>query len=179
MMTERVPLFSNITEYDDWVSNNCKKCSKHRPEAEEEQEFICDIDRAIHLDAVWNDGCVDKEVADRMGWQQFPHCLEMSNPTTAYRLPLDKLQFLANLPSTHPDSDVFQSEVMEKNLELLAGCSPEFILGFASAIDCVLGSWKNLSSLSHTADVPMHYFEKIMLTIAVAAAQKYLKEKES
>lgn len=179
-MTEqqRVPLFSNSTEYDDWVSNNCKKCSKHRPDAEYSDEFVCEIDHAI-VQSAGDDGCVDKEIADRIGWQKWPHCLEKSSTTTAYRLPLNKLQFLANLPSTHPDIEVFQPEVMERNLELLAGCSPEFVLGFASAVDCVFGSWKNFQQLSHTADVPMHYFEKIMLTMAVAAAQKYLKEKES
>ena len=61
-MTERVLLFSNATEYDDWVSNNCHKCSKHRPEAEYCDEFVCNIDHAIVQSAV-DDGCVDKEIA--------------------------------------------------------------------------------------------------------------------
>lgn len=180
MMTEqRVPLFSNSTEYDDWVKNNCQKCTKHRPEAVTDDSFLCDIDEAIQLDAPFNDGCVDSAIAQRMGWKgRNSPCGEKHQIGTAYRLPLDKIKFIADLPSTQPDSEIFTPEVMAKDLELLAGQSPEFVLGFASAVDCVMGSFNKFMELSYTADVPVIMFEKIMLTMAVTACQKYLKDKE-
>lgn len=180
-MTEqkRVSLFSNSTEYDDWVAQNCQQCLKHRPTAPTDTDFVCDIDESIQLDAAWNDGCVDSEIAERMGWKgRNSPCGEKHQMGTAYRLPLDKIKFIADLPNTQPDPEIFTSEVMAKDLELLAGQSPEFVLGFASAVDCVMSSFDKFMELSYTADVPVTMFEKIMLTMVVTAAQKYLQDKE-
>lgn len=179
MTKQRVPLFSNSTEYDDWIKANCQQCSKHRPNASEPDEFVCAIEQAICQDAAWNDGCVDSAIAERMGWKGIKSpCGEKHQIGTAYRLPLDKIKFIADLPTTQPDPEIFTPEVMAKDLELLAGQSPEFVLGFASAVDCVMGSFEKFMELSYTADVPVIMFEKIMLTMAVTAAQKYLQDKE-
>lgn len=178
-MTERIPLFSNSTEYDDWMEANCKQCSKYRSAASEPEEFLCDIDQAIQ-NCLWDGGCVDEAIAERMGWEGVKSpCGEKALRGTGYRLPLDKLKLLATVLEREPQlKQTFTPETMEENFKLLDAQCPEFLLGFASASDWILASFRNFMKLSQTADVPVIYFEKIVLSMAIAASQKYLEEKK-
>jgi hypothetical protein len=83
---------------------------------------------------------------------------------------------LASFPTLNPDPQVFTPEVMEANRKLLEGATPEFLLGFVSAIDWSLSSFINFQAMSFQGKVPPVYFEKSLLSMVVAAAQKYLEE---
>lgn len=82
-MTDRIHLFSNSSEHSSWVHKNCSNCSKYRPEASQDEDFVCDIDLAI-LEAACLDSCIDRDIALRMGmdeaesfgWQWKQQCPE-------------------------------------------------------------------------------------------------------
>jgi hypothetical protein len=73
-------VFSNGSQYTDWTSRNCDRCSKYDPEGE--KEFECDIDSAL-FNAFWDDGKVTEEIAKRMGYQPGLYtwaCPELAKP---------------------------------------------------------------------------------------------------
>lgn len=59
--------FSCGSQYADWMLSNCDRCKKYKYELEDENDFPCEIDRAL-LSAFWDDGGVTREIARRMGY---------------------------------------------------------------------------------------------------------------
>lgn len=66
MSEERIYVFSCGSQYDDWTSSNCDRCTKGWRVVNPDEPMACDIQEAL-LVACFEDGTVSPEVAARMG----------------------------------------------------------------------------------------------------------------
>lgn len=57
MSKNRVSIFSNGSQYMDWMDRNCCECAKE----------VCEYQRAISVAAI-DDGTISNEIAKRMGY---------------------------------------------------------------------------------------------------------------
>lgn len=63
-MAERVSVFSNGSQYADWQSRNCDRCTKYNPEKYDGQ---CDLDLALGMSYI-DDGLLEQPIAERLGY---------------------------------------------------------------------------------------------------------------
>lgn len=65
--TKSIYPFSNGTQYEDWSSSNCERCTKGYHNNGE--KMACDIENAL-LVACFGDGSIAPEIRDRMTVQK-------------------------------------------------------------------------------------------------------------
>lgn len=61
-MSDKVYIFSSGSQYSDWVSSNCERCTKYNKEGVSD----CEIETAL-LCAYFDDGKVAPDIAERAG----------------------------------------------------------------------------------------------------------------
>lgn len=80
MSEQRIRMFSNGSQFDDWEAANCDRCTKgHTVDEHGMDQFSqCEINQALNF-AYWDDGTVRAEIARRAGY--FDH----NTPGKSYR----------------------------------------------------------------------------------------------
>lgn len=62
--------FDSGTQFQDWTASNCDRCTKGSHRLEEDEWPDCPIESAL-VYALFGDGSITQEFADRMGYKQF------------------------------------------------------------------------------------------------------------
>jgi hypothetical protein len=69
METRRIVPFSNGTQYDDWCTNNCERCTKSSQYGD---GAGCELEDSL-LTACFDDGKIDQQTAQRIGMNTDQH----------------------------------------------------------------------------------------------------------
>jgi len=64
---KRIRPFSNGSQFCDWQSRNCDRCTKYVAGIDDISKSVCEIDIALGK-SMWGDGSVSEEIGERMGY---------------------------------------------------------------------------------------------------------------